>query len=183
MNVILVALRALTLRDWIIVGLLVSVVAYNWGLDIESARADRAEAKAAQLQSKHDLLVANLKAAQDLADIQQKEHKREMQERVAQARQQERAAAAANESRLRAAVAAERADARSLRAQLAERLREPARAGADPAAAGDDVAAAVGDVLAEALRVQAELAAAAERHAAEVRALLDAWPSVKGAAP
>lgn len=176
MNPVFAFLRALTLRDWIIAGLLFALLACNWRLDRETVRADKAVTDARDWKSKHDTLVTNLKTAQDLAERQQKEREDAIQERVAQAREQERAAAAANESRLRAAVAAERADARSLRDQLAQRFCEPSEARQDPTSAGDAEAAAVGDVLAEALRVQAELAGAAEGHAAEVRALQDGWP-------
>ncbi len=169
-------LKLMGLRDWIIVALLLAVVAANWRIDLESSRADRAERAAQGWKSAHEQLTNNLKEAQAAADAKQKEHEDELQERVTAAREQERAVAAQNERRLRAAVAAERADAASLREQLADRLGRAAEASPDPAASRDDAAASVGDVLAEALRVQGELATAAEGHAAEVRSLLESWP-------
>jgi hypothetical protein len=54
-------------------------------------------------------------------------------------------------------------------------------AATDPAAPGSGDAAALGDVLADALRVQAQLAGAAEGHADAVRALFGAWPVMKAA--
>lgn len=170
------ALRLLGVRDWVIVALCLALAgAIGYG-KMESSRADRAVASAASWKSAHDTLVTNIKAAEKLAKDQQKERERESQARVDQAREQERAAAVKNQARLAAAVAAERADARSLRDQLAERLGEPCQTGQAAGPPSDDQAAAIGDVLAEALRVQAELASSAERHAGEVRALLDAWP-------
>lgn len=82
----------------------------------------------------------------------------------------------------RAAAAGARSDADVLRQRLAEvdaarRSALSGALGACPADSGD--AAARGDLLADALRVQAELAAAAERHAAAVRALQQAWPASK----
>lgn len=79
----------------------------------------------------------------------------------------------------RAAAAGARGDADVLRQLLAEadaahRAALAAAGGSCPAVGGDS--AARGDLLADALRVQAELAAAAERHAAAVRALQQAWP-------
>lgn len=142
--------------------------AINWGQGHKIAR----EAAETALVSLRD---AYVRATQD-AERQKKEREDAIADAINQARELERQAALANEARLRAAVAAERRDARSLRDQLAGRLSCPAEAPRDPAAAGDPAAAAIGDVLAEALRVQAEVAGAAERHAGEVRALLDAWP-------
>lgn len=82
----------------------------------------------------------------------------------------------------RAAAAGARSDADVLRQRLAEvdAARRSALSGAlsaCPADSGD--AAARGDLLADALRLQADLAAAAERHAAAVRALQQAWPASK----
>lgn len=79
----------------------------------------------------------------------------------------------------RSAAAGARSDADFLRQRLAEadaarRAAIAAAGGTCPADSGD--ASARGDLLADALRLQAELAAAAERHAAAVRALQQAWP-------
>lgn len=141
---------------------------YNWGSGHKIAR------KAAE-SALITLRDAYIKASETV-EAQKKEREDAIAAAITQARELERQAALANEARLRAAVAAERRDARSLRDQLAARLSCPAEAARDPAAAGDPASAAIGDVLAEALRVQAEATAAAERHAGEVRALLDAWP-------
>jgi uncharacterized protein YlxW (UPF0749 family) len=167
---------AIGLRGWIIVALVIAcsalVLANSWAL----SRAERAELDAATWKAAHTAIVANVKAAQEAADTKLKEREDAMQARLAEAVRKERAAAAQNEARLRAAVAAERADAVSLRDQLAERLSCAAAPAGDSAAAGGDSAAAIGDVLAEALRLQAELSEAAERHSSDVRKLLDGWP-------
>lgn len=84
----------------------------------------------------------------------------------------------------RAAAAGARGDADVLRQRLAQadaahRAALAAAGGACSAVGGDS--AARGDLLADALRLQAELAGAAEGHAAAVRALQRAWPG--GASP
>ncbi len=173
---LLKALDFLDFRDWIVIALLIAcsalVLTNSWAL----SRAEKAEQSAAKWEAAHQGLVANIKAAQEAADLKLKEREDAMQARLAEAVEKERAAAAQNERRLRAAVVAERADAVSLRNQLAVRFSCPAAPAGDPAAAGGDDAAAFGDVLAEALRLQAELAGAAEGHASDVRKLLDGWP-------
>lgn len=154
------------------VGLIVlaslALAAGSWG-HYQKTQREKAEATVESLK-------LSVKAAGEAAERMKEEYEREVNMRVDQAKRGLAAAAQANENRFRAAIAAERADARSLREQLADRGRA-AEAAPDPAAARDEQAAALGDVLAEALRVQAEASAAAERHAAEVRALLDAWPT------
>lgn len=142
--------------------------AINWGQGQKALRITAENALIA-LQSAYI-------AASKEANTLKKEREHAIAEAIATARETERQAALANEARLRAAVAAERRDARSLRDQLAVRFSCPAEAARDPAATGDEESAALGDVLAEALRLQAELAGAAEGHAAEVRALQDGWP-------
>lgn len=142
--------------------------AINWGQGHKIAR----EAAETALVTLRD---AYARATED-AERQKQEREDAIAQAITEARELERQAALANEARLRAAVAAERRDARSLREQLAARLSCPADTPRDTAAPGDPAAAAIGDVLAEALRVQAELAGAAEGHAASVRALQDAWP-------
>lgn len=78
--------------------------------------------------------------------------------------------------------AAHRADTDRVRDKLAARLAGPAPSGAatDSLAACRADAAAAGELLVEGVRLQGELAGAAEHHAAEVRALLGAWPLTKG---
>lgn len=147
---------------------LAMIAAGNWALSERDKRVV-AQQQLAQLQK-------SLRDAQTKAEAQKKELEDAMQQRVEESRTQARIEAADNERRLRAAVAAQRADADSLRDQLRAAHRRAGEASGDPAAACDDQAAATGDVLAEALRVQAEATAAAEGHAAEVRSLLDAWP-------
>lgn len=141
---------------------------YNWGSGHKIAR----EAAETALVALRNAYVAATNEATNL----KKEREHAIAQAIAEAREIERRDALANETRLRAAVAAERRDAGRLRTQLAESLGRTCGAFEDPAAAGDAASAAIGDVLAEALRVQAELASSAERHAGEVRALLDAWP-------
>lgn len=141
---------------------------YNWGNGHKVAR-EAAETALVALQNAY-------KAAMQEATNLKKEREHAIAEAIATAREIERQAAATNETRLRAAVAAERRDAGRLRTQLSDALSRTCRATDDPQAAGDATAAILGDVLAEALRVQAELAGAAERHAGEVRALQDGWP-------
>lgn len=162
----LLSLRALPYWGLVVLGSLMIVVG-SWG-HYQKTQREKAEAKVESLK-------LSVKAAGEAAERMKEEFEREARERVELAKLELAAAAKASEDRLRAALVAERADARSLREQLADRSRAAA-ASADPAAARDEQAAATGDVLAEALRVQAELAAAAERHAAEVRALQDGWP-------
>jgi hypothetical protein len=170
-------LKALGLRDWIIVALLACCGALALSHWWASSRLDAAVADAAMWKAAHGSLVDNVKVAQAVADTKLKEREDAMQARLSEAVEKERAAAAQNERRLRAAVAGERADAVSLRDQLAERLSCPAAPAGDSAASGGDAAAAIGDVLAEVLRAAAEAAGAAERHASDVRKLLDAWPT------
>lgn len=162
----LLSLRALPYWGLVVLGSLMIVVG-SWG-HYQKTQREKAEATVVSLTN-------SVKAAGEAAERMKEEFEREAEKRVAMAKLELAAAAKASEDRLRAALVAERADARSLREQLADRSRAAA-ASADPAAARDEQAAATGDVLAEALRVQAELAAAAERHAAEVRALQDGWP-------
>ena len=142
--------------------------AINWGQGHKVAR-EAAETAIVTLQNAY-------KAASLEATTLKREREHAIAEAIATARDLERQAALANEARLRAAVAVERRDAERLRAQLAGAFGRACSATADSGAAGDAAAAAIGDVLAEALRVQAQLAGAAEGHAGEVRALLDAWP-------
>jgi vacuolar-type H+-ATPase subunit H len=141
---------------------------YNWGSGHKVAR----EAAETALVTLRDAYIS----ASNTVETLKKEREHAIADAITKARELERQAALVNETRLRAAVAAERRDARSLRDQLASRLSCPADAPRDPAATGYEEATAFGDVLAEALRVQAEATAAAERHAGEVRALLDGWP-------
>ena len=163
----LFSLRALPYWGLIVLGSLMIAVG-SWG-HYQKTQREKAEAAVESLTN-------SFRAAGEAAERMKKEFEDEVERRVGLAKLELAAAAKANESRLRAALVAERADARSLREQLADRSRAAA-ASEDPAAASDEQAAATGDVLAEALRVQAELAAAAERHAAEVRALQDGWPA------
>lgn len=142
---------------------------YNWGSGHKIAR----EAAETALVTLRDAYIS----ASNTVETLKKEREHAIADAITKARELERQAALANEARLRAAVAAERRDARSLRDQLANRLSCPEDTPRDPAATGEPASAAIGDVLAEALRVQAEATAAAERHAREVRALLDGWPS------
>lgn len=144
---------------------------YNWGSGHKVAR----EAAETALVALRNAYVAATNEANNL----KKEREHAIAEAIATARQIEREAALANEARLRSAVAVERRDAGRLRVQLADAFSRACKATDDPAAAGDAGASAIGDVLAESLRLQAELAGAAERHAGEVRALQDSWPASK----
>jgi hypothetical protein len=141
---------------------------YNWGSAHKIAR-EVAESALITLKQAYD------KATTEANNLK-KERESAISTAISHATKIEREAALANESRLRSAVAAERRDAGRLRIQLTESLGRTCHASEDPAATGDDTAAIIGDVLAEALRVQAEATAAAERHAGEVRALQSAWP-------
>jgi Flp pilus assembly protein TadB len=73
---------------------------------------------------------------------------------------------------------AHRADADGLRKPIAAFAAGPANSGAaaDSAATCRADAATLGALLVDGVRLQGELAGAAEHHAAEVRSLLDAWP-------
>jgi hypothetical protein len=71
----------------------------------------------------------------------------------------------------RAAVASLRRDADGLRQQLADFAARPSDAGSDPEAACLARAATLGDLLAESVRLQVELAGAAESHLADARSL------------
>lgn len=141
---------------------------YNWGNTHKIARIAAENAMVVL----HKAYETASKAANNL----RKEREDAISEAVAKAAKIERDAAAANEARLRSAVAVERRDAGRLRVQLAESLSRACGAFEDSPAAIDSAATTTGDVLAEALRVQAELAGAAEGHAREVRALQSSWP-------
>jgi hypothetical protein len=141
---------------------------YNWGSAHKAAR----KAAESALVTLHEAY----KSATIVANNLRKERENAIAEAVTQASRIEREAAAANESRLRSAVAVERRDAGRLRVQLTESLGRACGAFEDSPSAIDIAATSAGDVLAEALRVQAELTGAAERHAGEVRALQSAWP-------
>jgi hypothetical protein len=157
-----------TLPYWglVVLGSLMIAIG-SWG-HYQKTQREKAEATVVSLTN-------SVKAAGEAAERMKEEFERESQKRVELAKLELAEAAKANEERLRSALVAERRDARSLREQLADRCRAAA-ASEDPAAASDDQAAATGDVLAEALRLQAELSEAAERHASEVRSLLAGWP-------
>ena len=81
----------------------------------------------------------------------------------------------------RAAVASLRRDADGLRQQLADFAARPSDAGGDPEAACLARAATLGDLLAESVRLQVELAGAAEDHAADARSLYEGWQALKAA--
>lgn len=74
------------------------------------------------------------------------------------------------------------ADARATSDLVRDQLSEFSRgqqSGDDTAAAASERASQLGSLLGESLQLQAELAGAAEDHAASVRALLKAWPTTK----
>lgn len=76
----------------------------------------------------------------------------------------------------RATLAAARSDADIMRQQLASYASGGGQAPEPACAADRERAATLGQLLADSVRVQEELAGAAEDHAASVRALLKAWP-------
>lgn len=75
------------------------------------------------------------------------------------------------------------ADARATSDLVRDTIAEFARGqqpSSDTVAAASERAAELGRLLGESVQLQAELAGAAEDHAASVRALLNAWPTNKG---
>ena len=156
----------------LVVAVMATIVALGFrerGLRME------AEAKVISLQLEHERAARTAEAAareasdryrvleQRLADIVRKAEK-EYQDAV---------------KKHRSALAGAQRDADSLRAQLAA-ANAAAAASSNPAAALGEQSAARGDLLEEALRLSGELAAAAEDHAAAVRALQRAWPRDPG---
>ncbi len=153
----LLAPRSLTIAGFAAAALAVAA-ALAWGSGERVLRA-RAEARLDSLRLEYEQQAR----ASERAAAQQ------MEGLVAQARQAEREYRDANE-KWTAALAAARGDARGVRQQL-EAAIAAAAAAPDPASALRGQCAARGDLLEEALRIQAELAAEAESHAAALRAL------------
>ena len=142
-----------------------------WGLYERGLRME-AQSRVLSLQLEHERSARSAEAAardaseryraleQKLADVVRKAEK-EYQDAV---------------SKHRSALAGAQRDADGLRSQLAA-ANAAAAASSNPASALGEQSAARGELLEEALRLSAELAAAAEDHAAAVRALQRAWPS------
>lgn len=148
-----------------------------WGLYERGLRMG-AEKRVAELRLEHQVRETELARMATEAIDARLEAERRLSDEVTRA---EREYAHAIQTH-RAAAAGARSDADVLRQRLAEvdAARRSALSGALSACPADGSdAAARGDLLADALRLQAELAGAAERHAAAVRALQQAWPSAR----
>lgn len=112
------------------------------------------------------------KAAQVVVDATKNAKNRALEQALAQATQEAANARAATQVQVANTRAAFRADADGLRGKLADSL-SGRGATEDSLAACQQRAAAAGNLLADGLQVQADLAGAAESHAADVRAVLD----------
>jgi hypothetical protein len=162
----LLAPRSLTIVGFVAAALAVAA-ALTWGSGERVLRA-RAEVNLATLKLEYE---QQARASEQAAA-------RQMEALVAQVRQAEKEYRDATD-KWNAALAAARSDARGLRQQLQAAV-AAAAAAPDPTSALSEQCAARGDLLEDALRLQAELAAAAESHAAAVRALRSGG-SLKGA--
>lgn len=109
-------------------------------------------------------------AAQVAANLAQSEKNRALETQLAQAKQDALDARASAQSQVASIAAAFRADNDGVRNALAVALRGAA---GDSLAACEQRAARAGDLLADGLRIQAELAGAAESLAADARAVRD----------
>lgn len=139
-----------------------------WGM------AERSGKHAAQAEVQR--LIAEVTRAQAEAGERQREIEALWAERVKEARDALERSNHEHERRLAAARRDHDAAVRGLRDAVFAAARAAGGPGAASGPAGDDAAAAVGDVLADLLRLAREHSAAAERHADEVRSLLDGWP-------
>jgi hypothetical protein len=109
-------------------------------------------------------------AAQVSANLVQSERNRQLETQLAQAKQDALNARASAQSQVASVAAAFRADSDGVRNALAVALRG---ASGDSLAACEQRSARAGDLLADGLRLQAELAGAAESLAADARAVRD----------
>lgn len=120
---------------------------------------------------KYDKGQAEAKAAAQLqANLAQSEQNRALETQLAKAKQDALDARASAQNQVASVAAAFRADNDGLRNALAASLRGTS---GDSLAACESRAAKAGDLLADGLRVQAELAGAAESLAADARAVRD----------
>lgn len=162
--------------------LLAGGVERHWRLQAErgahaATRTELLQARAAFAEARAD---ASEKARLVGAQYRAIEARMQLDKETAEARHAERVKAAET----RAAVLAR--DNRELR-QLADGYARgaggAAGSAADSVAACHQRAAELGQLFADADRVAGEMAAAADRHADEVRLLLEAWPAPAAAAP
>jgi hypothetical protein len=123
---------------------------------------------AARVQAKWD----KAKAAQATVDAAQNAKNRQLEQAVAQARQEAADARAHEQTTVASIRAAFRADDVGVRSKLTDAL-SGRGAAEDSLAACQQRAATAGGLLADGLQVQADLAAAAESLAADVRAVRD----------
>jgi hypothetical protein len=109
-------------------------------------------------------------AAQLASDLAASQRNRALESQLAQARQEASDAKDHALQQVATVTAAFHVDADGVRHALAAAL-DGSRAGQDSLAACQQRAATAGNLLADGLRVQADLAGAAESHAAEVRSM------------
>lgn len=130
----------------------------------------------AEVQRVLDQAVANANAAAAIASENYRRSEAEWRDAINKAQTHYTERQAQHETELASVRAAAAADVGKLRRALAARVAASGPAAADPAASASDCAGTAGRLLEEGLRVQAELAAGAEREADTARALLEAWP-------
>lgn len=130
----------------------------------------------AEVQAILDKAVANANAAAAIASENYRRSEAEWQDKIAKAQTNYTERQSQHETELASVRAAAAADVGKLRRALAARVAASGPASADPAASASDCAGTAGPLLEAGLRVQAELAAGAEREADAVRTLLEAWP-------
>ena len=174
---------ALIPLPWRIGGLLVllALVGGYHLLAVHQADAAGFRRGSAEVQGRWDAERVRLYAVAASAAADYRNRERELQARVETA--EDRYARLQTEH-ARALVAQRDllADRGRLRDEIAAYAAGSGRTAPDTVAAASERAATLGVLLAEALRADAESAAAAEGHADAVRALLNAWPSERGAA-
>lgn len=130
----------------------------------------------AEVQRVLDRAIADHNAAALAASEAYRRDEQAWRERTAAAEANLRQREAQHETDLASVRAAAAADLGKLRRALAARPASGGASATDSAASASDCAGTAGRLLEEGLRVQAELAAGAEREADTARALLEAWP-------
>jgi len=145
--------------------------AIAWGGHQKAARL-QAEAKVLELRLEHEKQASAAQAAAREAETRYRALEQRFTDAVRKAEKEYQDVL----QKYRRALDGSQRDADSLRSQLAA-ADAAAAAAQDPIAACREQSSARGDLLEEALRLSAELAAAAEDHAAAVRALQRSWPA------
>lgn len=130
----------------------------------------------AEIQAILDKATSDANAAAAIASENYRLSEAEWQDKLAKAQTSYFERQAQHDTEIASVRAAAAADVGKLRRALAARVAESSPAASASAPAASDCASTAGPLLEAGLRVQAELAAGAEREADTARAVLAAWP-------